>query len=184
MTAFVGLIRGINVGKAKRIGMSQLRAIFEELGHSNVNTLLNSGNVVFVSRSRSVRGMAADIERKIQERFSFAASVIVLPGRDLRGIVSGNPLLELVKDPARHLVVFSSEPKALSDIESLLQKDWTPDALAVGRKASYLWCQTGLLDSKLAVAVTRLAGERVTTRNWSTVCKLLTRVENVQAAGA
>src|SRR4051794_32869155 len=45
----VALIRGINVGKAKRVAMADLRAALEDLGYTDVRTLLNSGNVVFTA---------------------------------------------------------------------------------------------------------------------------------------
>jgi uncharacterized protein (DUF1697 family) len=45
----VGLIRGINVGRAKRVAMADLRALVESLGYGEVKTLLNSGNVVFTA---------------------------------------------------------------------------------------------------------------------------------------
>lgn len=47
MSAYLALLRGINVGSAKRVAMSDLRALMEELGFTDVRTLLNSGNVVF-----------------------------------------------------------------------------------------------------------------------------------------
>src|SRR6478736_4542725 len=43
----VALLRGINVGKAKRIAMADLRKLCEGLGYEDVSTLLNSGNIVF-----------------------------------------------------------------------------------------------------------------------------------------
>jgi uncharacterized protein (DUF1697 family) len=52
-------------------------------------------------------------------------------------------------------------------------ESWTPDALAIGSQAAYLWCAAGILDSKLSKALARQAGESITTRNWATVLKLL-----------
>jgi uncharacterized protein (DUF1697 family) len=51
----VALLRGINVGKAKRVAMADLRALLEELGYADVRTLLNSGNVVFTA-PRAAKG--------------------------------------------------------------------------------------------------------------------------------
>jgi hypothetical protein len=47
MTECIALLRGINVGRAKRIAMADLRGLFVDLGHKEVRTLLNSGNVLF-----------------------------------------------------------------------------------------------------------------------------------------
>jgi uncharacterized protein (DUF1697 family) len=85
---------------------------------------------------------------------------------------SGNPLLRVVKDPSRHLIAFVAHPRALDPLRSMLEESWTPDALAIGAGAAYLWCAAGVLDSKLSQAFARRAGEAVTTRNWATVLKL------------
>ena len=61
MTTYIALLRGINVGKAKRIAMADLRALLEGLGHADVATLLNSGNVVFRSGKKIPAKIAAEI---------------------------------------------------------------------------------------------------------------------------
>ena len=71
MSTYVALLRGINVGKAKRIAMADLRALLEDLGHTDVVTLLNSGNVVF----RSGRKIPAKIAAEIAAAIAGAAPV-------------------------------------------------------------------------------------------------------------
>jgi uncharacterized protein (DUF1697 family) len=61
---------------------------------------------------------------------------------------------------------------AMAQLRALLKESWAPDALAIGPKAAYLWCDAGVLDSKLSQMFARRAGETVTTRNWATVLKL------------
>ena len=65
MTTYIALRRGINVGKAKRIAMADLRALLEGLGHTDVATLLNSGNVVFRSGKKIPAKIAAEISAAI-----------------------------------------------------------------------------------------------------------------------
>jgi len=173
VTECIALIRGINVGTAKRIAMSDLRALFEGLGHENVRTLLNSGNVLFQCARPSTSGLAQSIEDAMTEACGFTASAMVITAAHLAAIVRENSLLKLAKDPARHLVAFVPRPHALAPLRSLLDESWAPEALAVGSRAAYLWCAAGVLDSKLLRAIARRAGETVTTRNWTTVLKLL-----------
>jgi uncharacterized protein (DUF1697 family) len=168
----IALIRGINVGRAKRISMSDLRALFVDLRFLNVRTLLNSGNVLFRSPRPNVVKLAAAIEAAISEQCGFSARVTVIRAEDLARIIRENPLLELATDDSRHLVAFASAPESLKRLRPLLKESWGPDALAITPRAAYLWCATGILDSKLNLALARKAGDSVTTRNWATVLKL------------
>ena len=172
MTECIALLRGINVGRAKRIAMAQLRGLFVDLGHENVRTVLNSGNVLFRCGRANTGQLALAIQNAIADTCGFSASVTVITAANLAAIVRDNPLLGVVKDPSRHLVAFVAHPRALDPLRSMLKESWTPDALAIGAGAAYLWCAAGVLDSKLSQAFARRAGEAVTTRNWATVLKL------------
>jgi uncharacterized protein (DUF1697 family) len=172
MSECIALIRGINVGRGKRVAMADLRDMMVDLGHTNVRTLLNSGNVLFQSKRPSVAKIAASIETAINAACGFSAAVIVITARELDRIVDENPLLHVIDDPARHLVAFVTHPKHLEALRPLLKESWTPDALGLTERAAYLWCATGMLDSKFLQAFSRKAGATVTTRNWATVLKL------------
>jgi uncharacterized protein (DUF1697 family) len=168
----IALIRGINVGRGNRVAMVDLRDLFTGLGHENVRTILNSGNVLFQCSRPNVRKLALAIEAAIAGACGFSASVMVVTAADLAAIIDENPLLNLAREPARHLVAFVADAKGLAPLRPLLKESWKPDALAITQRAAYLWCSTGILDSKLLQAFVRKAGNTVTTRNWATVLKL------------
>lgn len=172
MTECIALIRGINVGRANRVSMSDLRDLFAAQGFTHVRTLLNSGNVLFQSSSRNAAKLASVIEKAIADQCGFCAAVAVVSAQELTDIIEENSLLHVAKDPARHLVAFVAHPKLLTPLRPMLKGSWTPDALAIGDRAAYLWCSTGILDSKMLRAFVRQAGASVTTRNWATVLKL------------
>ncbi|HEX3396541.1 MAG TPA: DUF1697 domain-containing protein [Steroidobacteraceae bacterium] len=172
MSECIALIRGINVGRGKRISMSDLRALMLDLGHTNVHTVLNSGNLLFESKRPSVAKIGARIEAAISAKCGFSAAVMVMTAQDLDRIIDENPLLHTVKDHARHLVAFVAHSKHLEPLRPMLKQSWKPDALAITERAAYLWCATGILDSKVNLAFSRKAGAAVTTRNWATVLKL------------
>ncbi|HEY2676162.1 MAG TPA: DUF1697 domain-containing protein [Steroidobacteraceae bacterium] len=176
-TECIALIRGINVGRGNRLAMADLRGLLADLGLQNVRTLLNSGNVVFQCALPNVRKLSAAIAAAIEGHSGFSASVMVMTAKDLAAIVEENPLLPVAKDPARHLVAFVSDAKHLAALRPLLEKTWKPDALAVTQRAAYLWCCTGILESKLNKAFARLGGSTVTARNWATVLKLHTAAQ-------
>jgi uncharacterized protein (DUF1697 family) len=168
----IALLRGINVGRAKRISMSDLRDSFADLGYDNARTLLNSGNVVFETPRPNVGKLAAGIEAHIVSRFGFSTTVTVLTALVLSKIIAENPLLHVAKDFSRHLVAFAAKPDSLLALRSMQLESWEPDALAVTSRAAYLWCKTGILEGKLNQAFARKAAASVTTRNWATVLKL------------
>lgn len=178
MTAtHVAFLRGINVGKAKRIAMADLRAVVEGLGYGDVRTLLNSGNVVFSAPSRGATGHAARIEQAIAQQLGVSSRVTVLTRRELATVMEENPLLDEATDPTRLLVAVLAQASYRERLTPLLAGDWTPDALAVGSRAAYLWLPHGMMDSSLFKALDRALGDAQTTRNWATLRKLQALVE-------
>jgi uncharacterized protein (DUF1697 family) len=172
MPTHIALLRGINVGRAKRVAMADLRQAVADLGYTNVRTLLNSGNIVFDSADGVPASIAVSLRDAIADKTGVTAEVIVISATDLDVIVSENPLGSVVTIPSRFLVAFPSAVAALKKTSALLKGDWSPDQFALGTRAAYLWCPSGMLDSKLAKEFDRLMGTTVTTRNWATVLKL------------
>jgi uncharacterized protein (DUF1697 family) len=169
----VALIRGINVGRAKRVAMAELRALLEDLGYGEVRTLLNSGNAVFTARGAKAEAVAARIQEALAGKLGVVARVMVLTTAEVAAAVAGNPLIRVGKDPSRMLVAFLNKASDQTHLEPLLDRAWAPEALALGPRVAYLWCPGGVLASEVAKAVGGALGDSVTTRNWSTVTKLL-----------
>jgi uncharacterized protein (DUF1697 family) len=172
MTTCIALLRGVNVGRAKRLAMADLRELVEELGHTNVRTLLNSGNVIFDARRVDVGKMAQAIEVAIEDKCGFAASVVVLTATDLAAVILENPLRPAATDPSRYLVAFVSSTTSLAQAKPLLAESWAPETIAIGKRAAYIWCANGIIESKLLQAFGRVTGGVATTRNWATTLKL------------
>ncbi len=168
----VALIRGVNVGRAKRVAMADLRALVEGLGYGDARTLLNSGNVVFTAPRAATGQAAARIEKGLATELGVSARVTVLTAKELAAVVAENPLPQVGDDPSRFLVAFFRDPADRQKLDALRKQDWAPDALAVGTYAAYLWCAEGILESRLVESVNRTLKEAVTTRNWATVLKL------------
>jgi uncharacterized protein (DUF1697 family) len=168
----VALLRGINVGKAKRVAMADLRSLLEELDYGDVKTLLNSGNVVFTAPRSTPGDAAARIEAALADRLGLASRVTVLTAAELAAAVAENPLEEVSTNPSRLMVSMLTDPADRVKLEPLAKRDWSPEALALGRRVAYLWCPAGILESLLAEAVGRALGDAVTTRNWATMTKL------------
>lgn len=168
----VALLRGINVGRAKRIAMADLRALVEDLGYEEVRTLLNSGNVVFTVPSSKHGDPAARIEKAIASQLGVSARVTVLTAAEVDAAVRDNPLSEVADNPSRLLVMALADSKARTQLKPLLKQPWKPEAIALGKRVAYLWCPRGVIDSKLATAVSRVLGDAGTARNMATMAKL------------
>jgi uncharacterized protein (DUF1697 family) len=167
----VALLRGINVGKTRRVAMSELCALVESLGYGHVQALLNSGNIVFSATRADLRA-AARIEKEIASRLGIDPRVLVITGSELETIVAENPLAECEKSPSSFLVTVLASDADRARIERLTAQSWGAERLSLGSRAAYLWCANGITDSKAALALGKAVGSAGTSRNWATIKKL------------
>jgi uncharacterized protein (DUF1697 family) len=171
----VALIRGINVGRAKRVAMADLRQLAGDLGYGEISTLLNSGNLVYTAPRRGADN-ATRLQRAMTERLGVSARVIVLSADEVDAIVADNPLMQATGDPSRLLVHVLADAR---DGERLRALHATPpEAMVVVGRAVYLWCAIGILESALPEAMARLLGDAFTARNWATMLKIQAQLRN------
>jgi uncharacterized protein (DUF1697 family) len=168
----IALLRGVNVGRAKRIAMADLRKVLGDLGFGGVRTLLNSGNAVFDCAAHDAAQSAERIEEALVLKLGVPARVTVLDAQQLDDVIAANPLLDVATDPSRMMVAVLGNPADRVKLEALVHQHWEPEAFALGQWAAYLWCVDGVLASRAAAALGNLLGDAVTTRNWSTMTKL------------
>ena len=171
MSAYVALLRGVNVGKAKRVPMAEWRKQLEALGYTGVATLLNSGNAVFTSKRGTSAKHAAAIAGALERGFGISANVVVKSAAEMSAICAGNPFGQ-APDPSRLLVAFTPDAKSLTALSAFAPLSRPPDEFELGRHAAYVHCVGGILESKLASAMLGKAGASATTRNWATTLKL------------
>lgn len=170
-TRYVALLRGINVGKARQVGMPRLAEVLTARGHADVRTHLRSGNVVLDSPMTEAE-LVADLEEAIEEEFGFAVPVVVRTGEELATIIAGNPFADLATDPARYLVTFLPAPPAREKVAALPPVEDGGEYLVRGREL-YLWLPDGIAGTPLAAwKWDRLLGIAGTGRNWNTVTRL------------
>ena len=172
MKRYIALLRGVNVGKAKRVPMADLRALMEALGFAGVRTLLNSGNAVFDASGGSPASHAGRLKAAIREKTGVDCEVVVKTAAELAAAIAEHPLRHHADDDARMLVMFTQDASALAALKALEGEDWAPEAFAVGRHAAWLWCAGGIIESRVAKAVGKVLKDRGTARNWATVGKL------------
>jgi uncharacterized protein (DUF1697 family) len=173
VTSYVALLRGINVGRNKRVAMADLRALLEGLGYTEVRTLLQSGNAVFRSSARKPEKVAAAIEHAIADELGLTVRVLVRRGEELSAIIAAHPLAAVADNGSRMIVHFlSADPdRALLKTHDPLAVD--PGHAHLGVGVVYQWCPNGILEAPdVTGALEKTFGLTVTTRNWNTVTKL------------
>ena len=168
-TRYVALLRGINLGARNKIGMADLRALVAGLGAEDVETYVQSGNVVFTSVP-SEDTFASRLEEGIRREHGHAVAVLVRTGAELARLVAANPFLEAGKDPASLHVTFLTEAAGRTRLEA---PDHGDDEFRVVGREIYLHCPNGYGRSKLSNAFfEKKLGVIATTRNWRTVTTL------------
>jgi uncharacterized protein (DUF1697 family) len=160
------LLRGINIGPHKRIAMPALREIVASLGHTEVETYLQSGNVVFTPGAEG--DLATDLSSAIAASTGLDVPVVVRTGEELARVVDANPYV--VDDPTKVVVGFLADAVELGDLELGDLSDYLPDELTVSGREVYVRVPNGQARSKLMEALTRRSlPKTATVRNWRTV---------------
>ena len=180
-TTYVALLRGINVGKNKRVAMADLRAVIESLGYADARTLLNSGNAVFSSGRALRRNAAEELREALVKKTGVFSRFTLRSAAELDAIVRANPLVEQASDHARLFAAFVTDPADMAKMKPLAKQAWKPEAVVLGPNVVYIWCPNGLLESKAIEAVGKALGDGVTIRNWATVTKLAKLVEELKS---
>lgn len=169
----IALLRGINVGRHKRVGMAALRELLERLGYEDVRTHLQSGNVVLGATATPAR-LQKELEKAIAGEFGIEVDVIVRTRDELAKVVARDPLGKVADNPSRYLVSFLSakpDPKGVRELKELAAG--SEQFVVVGREA-YMWHPGGVQASKLSKALADgKLGVTATARNWNTVTRLL-----------
>jgi uncharacterized protein (DUF1697 family) len=185
MATHVALLRGINVGGKNKVAMADLREVVADLGHADVSTYIQSGNVLFSPDpgDADTSALAATLAAAITDRLGVSAPVVVLSRDELAAAIAANPF-PAEPDPKRvHAVLLSGAPAAdaAGKIDAALERSTAKgarDELAIIGRTLYLHTPDGFGNSELAAAVLRIlasprAGVTGTARNWATTLKLL-----------
>jgi uncharacterized protein (DUF1697 family) len=180
MPTYIALLRGINVGGRNRVAMADLRKVVSSLGHTDVATYIQSGNVVFTTKKTDTSKMAAELERAVAETLRVRPRIVVLSRKELAKAVDDNPYPDEPNPKLVHAIFLSENPG--SDLaESVAaaqrqaaQKGSRDTAQVVGRTV-FLHTPDGYGRSELAPLLARADGAAATgtARNWATVSKLL-----------
>jgi len=175
MPTYIAMLRGINVSGHKMIRMEALRASFGALKLTNVQTYVQSGNVIFASGDSLVAGLSDNIERRILRDFGFSVPVFLRTAKELEEIIRDNPFLkQSAIDHSKLHVTFLSDAAPRLAQEALQPLAIKPEQFRVLGRQIYLYCPNGYGRTRLSnTAIEKKLSVGATTRNWRTMNTLL-----------
>lgn len=149
MNTYVALLRGINVSGQKQIKMTDLKKLFEDAGFTNIQTYIQSGNVIFESKNSNTKAIINHIEKKIKEKYRFDVEVFILTNPELKNILNKNPFIKKIKDIERLYVTFLSEKPTTANISKLKESNYLPEEFIIDGNVIYLYFPNGYGKAKL-----------------------------------
>ncbi len=183
MPTHLALLRGINLAGHNKVPMADLREVVTSLGHDDVATYIQSGNVVFSSDQADTAKLAAALEEAIAARFGLKIRVVVLSREELSQVARDNPYPDEPNPKCVHAVFLSGEPgpevaERVAAAQAAVAGRSRDTAQVVGRTI-FLHTPDGYGRSDLAAALVKIGQKKTdtvsgTARNWATVTKLLT----------
>lgn len=171
MSAFISLLRGINVGRQNAIRMADLKRLYESLGFSGVTTYVQSGNVVFETSGQDAADLAGRIEAEIQRSLGLSVTVLVRTPKDFQRLIQRNPFTHGREEDMRRLyVTFLSTAPAATALEAAASPNADGDEFLLDGREIFLFCPKSYGTTKLSnTFFERKLKLPATTRNWNTV---------------
>ena len=187
MITYIAFLRAINVGGQKLIKMEVLRRIFEGLGLKNVRTYIQSGNIIFASTSTNSTALTRKIEKKLKEVTGHEVTVILRKFSEIEVLVKQNPFRKIKpgSDGVLFVVFLSAMPTTKPKLP-LVSKPENLEVLTIKGGAVFVVSRrkkNGLFGYPNNFVEKQL-GVSGTTRNWSTVNKIVGFAANVEGKQA
>lgn len=173
MDTFIVLLRGINVSGRNKIPMRELCSLCTELGWQDVQSYIQSGNLV-LKADATPAALETELESAIERRFSLSISIIVRKASVWPDYVQGNPYPdESKREPNLVMLALSKAPPKPDAVAKLQERAVNSERIVQVGDALWIHYAAGVAKSKLSPALfDRLVGSPVTARNWRTVLKL------------
>jgi uncharacterized protein (DUF1697 family) len=180
----IAMLRGVNVGGHQKIQMAALRDLCAALGLCDVQTYIQSGNLVFREDSKDSATVARRLETAIEAGFGFRPAVIIRTASEMRKVIAKNPFAGRTGiEPNRLLVVFMDSAPTKQAREQLLGLPCEPEELRVNGRELYIYYPQGMARPKVPlVKIEKTLRCASTGRNWNTVNKLLAMAEAMEGS--
>ncbi len=183
MKTYISMLRGINVSGRNMIKMDALRNMYESLNFKNVKTYIQSGNVIFKTKTTEPKALEKMIASQIKKEFGFDIPVMIKDSEELTTVFNQNPFItEQKKDITKlHLTFLSEKPQKVA-FDMLKEGQYAEDEFIIIDKAVYLFCPNGYGNTKLTNSFFESKFKVIaTTRNWKTITELVNMAEQIDS---
>jgi len=181
MPVLISLLRGVNAGGHHKVKMDELRTLYESLGCGDVQTYINSGNIVFRTAARDPARLGKRIEDAIEGAYGFRSHVILRTPSELRQVIARNPFASRPSiEASKFAVHFLADVPDAEARKLVLAIDAAPEELHLDGSELYIYYTNGMARPKLSLPqVEKTLKISGTSRNWNTVRKLLDMAEKL-----
>jgi uncharacterized protein (DUF1697 family) len=178
----IAMLRGVNLVSYQRIKMDALKTLCLSLGLRDVQTYIQSGNIVFREHGEDSLTVAQRLEDKIEAEFGFRPAVLVRTVSEMRKVIAKNPFAgRAAIDPGRLLVVFLNNAPTRAAREQLLALPCDPEEIRIGTREVYIYYPNGMARPKIPlIRIEKTLQCSSTGRNWNTVNKLMAMAEALE----
>ena len=172
MKTYIALLRGINVSGQKKVPMAELRTLLTNAGLENVQTYIQSGNVILKSPERDVQKLELKIHQAIKTHFGFEVPILVKTREDLQHIFDNCPFPEEKKTNSYFTLLYTVPDKDL--IDAVANISYPNEEFVITNTCIYFYCSTGYGKAKYSNNFfERKLKTTATARNYKTMVKLL-----------
>ena len=165
---WVLLLRAVNLGANNKVAMKDLKALLEQLGHTDVKTYLNSGNATFESPKRSAKQLADEVEKALRKDLALDVRACVRRDSDVRAMLAGLPKL-----PGYVSVTELFDKPTPARLKAFLDTDWSPEFVTGNDQAIYTGFQNAARTKLTIGKLEKALGVSGTARTPGTLQKLL-----------
>ena len=182
MPVVICLLRGINVGGHHKVGMAALRELCESHQLADARTLLQSGNLLFKTKERSLPGLKKRFEACFEQAFSFRSETVLRTTVELRQTLAANPFAKRRDvEPGKLIVAFLASDPVSDGEHQIRQLNAIPEEIHLRGREVFIYYPAGMGQSKLQLPkIEKALGTFGTARNWNTVTKLLAIAEEME----
>jgi uncharacterized protein (DUF1697 family) len=181
MTTYISILRGINVSGHRIIKMDALRKMYADLNFQNIQTYIQSGNVIFQNKKSKPQDLENKIAKKITDNFGFVVPVMVKELAEIKEVLENNPFVHKRNKDISHLhVTFLSAEPSKDSIDKIQGGQYAADEFILTGKTIYLFCPNGYGNTKLTnIFFENKLKVTATTRNWKTTNELANIAEKI-----
>ncbi|MGA7439107.1 MAG: DUF1697 domain-containing protein [Luteibacter sp.] len=163
MTAYIALLRAVNVGGTGKLPMTELKAMCEAEGFEGVKTYIASGNVVFTSRLKE-KAVKTALEARLADYAGKPVGVMVRTAAEMAAVLAANPFPDAPGN--RVVAIFLDEAPPKDTLAAARHQ--ASEEIRLGKREVYVRYDDGMASSKLVIP----AAKAGTARNINTVAKL------------